>query len=318
MSSCLCAPWLAVIIPSYRGEKWIHQALDSLASEAAQGIEVVVVDGSPTSATRDIAQSFSNRLRVRVFERQDLESWHSKTNFGVQSAQSAHICWLGVDDIWLPGRASAVRSWIESAPSTPLHLAPGAIIGKRGKKLGVWRCPLTTTGEIESALVIEQLLVQNFIAAPAPIFRRDAWLRCGGLDETLWYTADWDMWLKLATVAPVYFHNEVTIGFRIHAHSLTSVGSHDSADFANQMRIVLERHLPSLGGESREVESAARASIAVNVALASASTGSFRGVSGALLQVARLGPHGIRRYLYASRIVDRVTPRVRAKLTGAF
>jgi hypothetical protein len=34
--------------------------------------------------------------------------------------------------------------------------------------------------------------------------------------------------------------------------------------------------------------------------------------------VMRLGPAGIHRYLRDSRIVDRVAPRVRAKLMGAF
>jgi glycosyltransferase involved in cell wall biosynthesis len=311
-------PWLTVIMPSYCGEKWIDESLRSLAAEAADGVEVLLIDSSPTSATRDIAHGYSDSLRLRVFERRDLQSWLTKTNFGVEIAETSHICWLGVDDLWLPGRAAAVRAWIAAAPEAPLHLAPGAIIDKNGRKLGVWRCPFPVSGELRSALAIERLLVQNFIAAPAPVFRKDAWLSCGGLDEKLWYTADWDMWLKLAASGPVRYHNSVTIGFRIHDGSLTVTGSRDAADFANQMQIVLDRHLAKLGGDSKRIERAARASIAVNTALASAYGGDTSGLIRAAAQVLRLGPAGICHYVRDSRIVDRVVPRVRAKLAGAF
>jgi hypothetical protein len=311
-------PWLTVIMPSYCGEQWIEASLRSLADEACEGVEVLVVDSSPTSATRDIAQNFSDRLRLRIFERCDLPSWQIKTNYGVEIAKATHVCWLGVDDIWLPGRAAAVRDWVDSASGAPLHLAPSAIIDKIGRKLGVWRCPLPVKGEVRSALVTERLLVQNFIAAPAPVFRRDAWLACGGLDENLWYTADWDIWLKLSALGPVYYHDAVTVGFRIHGASLTVTGSRDAGDFAQQMQIVLDRHLDKLGGGSKGLERAARASIAVNAALAAASTGDVGSLLRAAGQVLGLGPRGIRRYLRDSRIIERMAPRIRAKLTGAF
>jgi hypothetical protein len=305
-------------MPSYCGEQWIDASLSSLASEAAQGIEVLIIDGSPTSATRDLAQLYSDRLQLRIFERRDLSSWQAKTNFGVERAESSHISWLGVDDLWLPGRAAAARAWINANPQAPLHLAPSAIIDKDGRRLGVWRCPLPADRELPSALVIERLLVQNFIAAPAPVFRRDAWLACGGLDENLWYTADWDIWLKLAACGSVHYHDPVTVGFRIHAGSLTVTGSRDAAIFASQMEIVLDRHIGKLGTRSRGVERAARASISVNTALASASAGDLTAIFWAASKIAWLGPAGMRRYFRDSRIVDRIAPRVRAKLTGTF
>src|ERR1035438_6119918 len=76
------------------------------------------------------------------------------------------------------------RRWLVSWPRA---------IDQDGRKLGVWRCPLPANIELSSNLVMDRLLVQNFIAAPAPVFRRDTWLSCGGLDEKLWYTADWDI-----------------------------------------------------------------------------------------------------------------------------
>jgi hypothetical protein len=311
-------PWLSVIMPSHFGEQWIDSSLRSIAAEAADGIEILVVDSADTSAARDIAEKHSDRLHMRIFERRDLLSWHSKTNFGVRIAESEHICWLGVDDLWLPGRAAAVTAWVRSFPETPLHFAPSAIIDKDGRKLGVWHCPLAAERALESDFVTERLLVQNFMAAPAPVFRKDAWLSCGGLDESLWYTADWDMWLKLAARGPTCYHDDVTVGFRIHSGSLTVTGSRNAEDFKHQMEEVFERHISGLGPHSKRVERAARVSIAMNAGLASASRGDFAELFRAATQLALLGPGGMRRYFRDSRIVERVLPRVRATLAGRF
>jgi Glycosyltransferase like family 2 len=311
------APWVTVVMPSHCGERWIDYSLQSLVREATQGIEVLLIDSSPTSVTRDIAQTYSKRLAIRIFERRDLSSWQAKTNFGVEMAHSEHVSWLGVDDIWLPGRTAAAQAWIRAAPEAPLHFGPSEVIAEDGRKLGVWRSPLPKECPLQPAFVTERLLIQNFVAAPAPVFRKDAWLNCGGLDENLWYTADWDMWLKLAACAPTYCHQEVTVGFRIHAESLTATGSRDTADFENQMQTVLERHLPKLENRSRGMERAARASIFVNAALASGSRGDFANLPRAVLRVAWLGPAGMRRYFRDSRIVERLMPRLRAKFMGS-
>jgi glycosyltransferase involved in cell wall biosynthesis len=305
-------------MPSYRGEEWIGLALQSLAAGRADGIEVLLIDGGPTPAARHIAREFEGRVHLRVIVREDLSSWHAKTNFGVQLAQSPYVCLLSVDDVWLPNRAAAVHAWIEAAPGAVLHLAPTAIIDRHGCKLGTWRCPLPMSRELSFETVAGRLLVQNFIASPTPVVRRDAWIASGGLDEGLWYTADWDLWLKLSAAGTVHYHPEITSGFRIHSGSLTMTGSRDGAELEQQMCTVLERHLPRLGSRSQYVEYAARASIAVNLALARAATGDTRGLWGALGSVLRLRPAAIRRFFRDTRLLERVVPRVRARMRGSF
>jgi glycosyltransferase involved in cell wall biosynthesis len=305
-------------MPSYHGEQWIGLALQSLAAGGADGIEVLLIDGGPTPVARCIAQEFEDRLQLRIVVREDLSSWHGKTNLGVQLAQSPYVCLLSVDDVWLPGRAAAVHAWIDAAPNAVLHLAPTTIIDRHGCELGIWRCPLPMSRELSFETVAERLLVQNFIASPTPVFRRDAWIASGGLDESLWYTADWDIWLKLSAAGTVHYHPEITSGFRIHSGSLTMTGSRNNVELEQQMRTVLERYLPRLASHSQYVERAARVSIAVNLALASAAAGDTRGLWGALGSVLRLRPAAIRRFLRDTRLLERVVPRVRAHMRGSF
>lgn len=311
-------PWLTVIIPSHRGEQWLTNTLESIARESVHDVEVILIDSSPTSASLDCAKSFSDRLDLRVFSRPDLLPWQVKTNFGMSIASTSHACWLHQDDLWMAGRAAAAREWVARDPAAVLHLSPSAIIDNHGKSLGIWRCPLPANCALGGKMVTERLIIQNFIATPAPIFRTQAWNECGGLDEDLWYTADWDVWLKLAVAGPIRYHDQVSTAFRIHRGSLTMSGSRDIVDFQNQMETVLDRHLKRIGDIDAPVRRAALASIAVNTALASAITGDYRKLPGAFASVLGLGPVGIYRYLRDSRLFDRILPRLRAKLQGNF
>jgi glycosyltransferase involved in cell wall biosynthesis len=311
-------PWLTVIMPVYRGERWIEQSLQSLAGQCGSGVELIVIDSSPDNATTEIVRRFSDRLQLRLEAKSTLPSWQTKTNKAVEMASADHICWLHHDDMWMEGRTAAIRSWINAAPQAALHIAGSVVIDEAGRRLGVWRCPFGNDGPVDQAMFVERMLVQNSISAPAPIYRKDAWLAAGGLDEALWYTGDWDIWLKLAAQGPVYHHREVTTAFRVHRASLTITGSRDGADFEQQMRTVLDRHLPSLRAHRRAVERASVASIKVNGALAAAASGRWAPLLPAFGRVLALGPAGIHRYIRDSRIIDRVMPRVRAKLMGSF
>jgi glycosyltransferase involved in cell wall biosynthesis len=314
------APWVSVIIPSHNGERWLATALQSLAVQAESEIEVLVVDGSDHDASLEIARTFCARLNLRLYRRQDLRSWTAKTNFGVAEARADHICMLHQDDLWLPRRSAEIRKWIGAHPNGVLHVHPVYVIDEAGREQGLWRCPLpgdeTPVGE---HMLMNRLLVQNFIAIPSPVIRRDAFLRVGGLDDQLWYTADWDLYLKLAAQGNVYYHPTALACFRVHRGSLTFSGSRHVADFRRQMEIVLDRHAGRLGTEARgSVLRVARTSIAVNAALAAANRGNRTDLFKAIPALMRLGPVGLLRYVRDSRIVERVYPRLRARLAGGF
>jgi glycosyltransferase involved in cell wall biosynthesis len=313
-------PWLSVIIPSHNGERWLAAALQSVADQKDAEVEVIVIDGSETDASLDIVDSFAEQLVIRAQRRPDLRSWTEKTNFGVERARTDRICILHQDDLWLPNRCAEIRRWLSTQSNAVMHLHPCYIIDGCGRRLGLWRCPLPANERpVPAHMLIERLLVQNFIGIPSPTIRRDAYLRVGGLDNALWYTADWDLYLKLAAIGSVYYHSSPLACFRVHKNSLTISGSRDSVDFRNQHQAIVDRHADKLSPKARaEILPIAAASFDMNTALAAVMTGRFFQIGKVLVSILMLGPRGIYRYFYYSRIVDRVIPRLRALVAGRF
>jgi len=314
------AVWLSVIVPSHNGQRWLSTALQSIADQKERGIEVIVIDSSTENTSLAIAESFSTQFVIRALRRPDLLSWMAKTNFGVEQAKGSWICMLHQDDFWLPNRSTELQNWVLSQPDAVMHLHPCYIVDEVGKRLGLWRCPLPADGSpVPAQVLYERLLVQNFIGIPTPAIRRDAYLTVGGLDQALWYTADWDLYLKIASIGNICYHSTPLACFRVHKNSLTVLGSRDIHDFRIQHSTIVDRHINKLIPDARTATlRISEASIEVNVALAAAVAGKFGAISKAIRSVLFLGPAGIARYLSYSRIVDRALPRLRAAVAGRF
>ena len=303
-----------MVVPTYNGERFIAAALESVRQQHDDRIELVIVDDGSTDHTLDIVRRFAEIMPIGLVTPGRLGNWVAATNLGLRETAGDWACFLHQDDLWLPGRLERLRREMESAQGA-LIVHNAIYIGPDGQELGPWSCPFAE-GRIPSNEFIERLLVQNFIAIPSPVFRRDAVIQSGGLDEALWFSADWDLWLRLGALGPVAFVGETLSAFRVHPASQTAARTLQPEEWEEQLTTVLGRHLetwPVTGRLRTSVKRVAMASIAVNSALSAASRGQPFKPARVLLQLAGLGPWGWRRYLKDSRIVQRVRSRLKAR-----
>jgi len=301
-------------MPTYNGEKFIAAALESVRGQHDDAIELVVVDDGSTDRTLDIVRSFAGVLPLRLITPGRLGNWVTVSNLALHEATGDWACFLHQDDLWLPGRLAKLRPEMESTEGA-LILHNAMYVGPDGRGLGPWTCPFSA-GAVQPDLFIERLLIQNFIAIPSPVFRRSAVIDSGGLDETLWFSADWDLWLRLGALGPVRFIAETLSAFRIHPASQTAARNLLPNEWEQQLTKVFSEHLqswPITGKLRAAVERVGMTSIAVNSALAAASRGEPVKYPTVLLQLLALGPLGWRRYLRDSRIVQRVQSRLKVQ-----
>jgi len=312
----MTTPWLSIVMPTYNGERYLRETFESLVLQNERGFECVVVDGGSTDATRDIIDEYSRQLDVRLFVRPEFPNWVGKTNFAFGEARAKHVCMLHHDDLWLAGRARAVRETLERHPDAALVLHPSRLIDETGRALGYWTCPLDPEPKVyQPAEMLERLMVQNFISVPTPTFTRESAIAVGGIDGSLWYTGDWDFYLKLARTGPTVYLDRALSCFRLHGQSLTIKGSADLGAFRQQLDTVLERHIDAIAPEHRRraIRRLAATSNEINTALAAAMHGSYASLPQAIGMLLALGPSGWLRYFELSRIVERVGSRLRAR-----
>lgn len=312
------SPWLSVIIPTYNGADYLAAALDSIVMQNESEIECIVVDDGSTDETFSILDTYQEKLSLQVAKRDRIGNWVTNTNYGLSLAQGEYVCFLHQDDVWLPNRLKSIKETIFSAPQANLYLHSSLLIDTQGKPLGMWRCPLPSYPMVvTSDLMMERLLIQNFIAIPAPVFRREVALNLGGLNEELWYTADWDFWLKLAASGETIYLAQPLAAFRVHPNSQTIRRSSSIDEFQEQMRSVFEQHL--IKWETKidnklKIRKVALFSTQVNTALAAIIHGEKTNLWKLGGDFIALTPRGWYRYLHDSRIIERVSARLKARL----
>lgn len=312
--------FLSVIIPTYNGERYLSRALESIALQNdLSNIEVLIVDDGSTDNTIALAERYSSILPIRLISKAPSRNWVVGTNYALQQAVGEFVCFLHQDDTWLLERLALLTQAVAAYADIDCFFTAAVFIDENNGTVGSWRPPFPCLPVRPTVIEIAQkLMVQNTVAIPAPVFKRELALKVGGLDEALWYTADWDFWLKLVAHGKVGCLSLPTVGFRVHADSQTVVRSGDVGLFRQQLETVLHRYLNVFALDAIHTNAACY-SIDVNVALAAAL---HRQPQALLLLVEpffKMHWRMLRVYFQASCISQRVFPRLRlllGKLVG--
>ena len=302
--------WLSVLVPTYNGERYLRAALDSVYEQGDRDVEVIAVDDGSTDRTVEILREYDDRLDLTVVAGDRVGSWVAGTNRALGMARAEWCTVLHQDDVWLPGRLHEVRRAV--VPRLALVVHDALFIDPHGRRVGSWRAPIPA-GRSDGRAVGRRLAVQNFLAVPAVTFRTDLARDSSGFDESLWYTADWDMWLRLTRHGDVQRIPEALCGYRVHPDALTATRTSDADEMRRQLLAPVEAHLSRVedDGERRRQQRLAAWSAEVNVSLAQA----FHGGSPRWRELGRaaraMRPADWREYAVASRLRERVSSRAR-------
>ncbi len=311
-------PWLSVIMPTYNGAEYLPQALACLRN-CSPGMELVAIDDGSTDATVDLLEQYGRDHPLQLIRLGHGGNWVANSNHGLSASRGEYSCFLHQDDTWLPGRLGILHSLITRYPEAALFVHPAWFIGPSGERLGPWRCPFPDAHQfLPAEMVLRKLLVQNCFAMPAPLFRcRDA-VEMGGMDEQLWYTADWDLWLRLAAKGGAIYHPEPLAAFRLHSQSQTAKRTSDMKELRRQLETVLDRHLRGFQNNSQfaVTASAARLSVECNLWLAACHSRQTMSPIPLIRAAIAAGPAGFTRYLRDSQIVERTVARLRLSRPG--
>lgn len=312
--------WLSVIMPVYNGGILLRDALESLRKHALEDCEIVVVDNASTDDTQVVLEGYARSLPLRVIRQEHAESWLVGANRALREARGEFVCMLHHDDAWLPERLVRLREAHEEFPDVGMFGHSVAMIGPSGDRIGEWRAPFET-GRIRTNALMRVLVVQNCFAAPAPMVRRELALGVGGFNEKLWFTADWDLWLRCGAESDLVYLDEALAMYRLHPNqqSMLRTGSEQvlreqlSFPIATYSGQWLSRGLV----DARTLETAAF-SIEVNVFLAALAAGLCPSPRDLFAAASRCGPGGLIWYLRTARLLERSLPRMRLRLRHAF
>ena len=224
------SPWpkISIVTPSYNQAQYLEETIRSVILQGYPNLEYIIIDGGSTDSSVEIIKKYEPWLTYWVSEKDRGQS--QAINKGFSYSTGEIMAWINSDDYYeasvLIFIASAFKQhetqWISGncrmlydQGETKHHLGKPSISKK-------------------------QWLISNQYIQPECFWQRSLWLKTDGIDESLHYSFDYDLWLKFSDFQPypLYF-DKVYANFRIHENSKTGQGRNQ---FDREDLIIFKRY----------------------------------------------------------------------------
>jgi len=185
-------PKISVVIPCLNQGQFIESAIISVINQNYPNLELIVMDGGSSDNTLAILEKFNNRITY----------WVSKPDFGQTSAliegfskaTGDIFAWLNSDDLYLDNCLFEVAKVFESS-NIDMVYGDTIWIDQLGNK-------------IRSQLEIPfnknlWLFTHNYIPGMSCFWKKEIYLKVGGLDSKYNFAMDADLWLRISHVGNI-------------------------------------------------------------------------------------------------------------------
>lgn len=210
---------IGVVIPTLNQRAFLAETLASILQQQGDfSLQAFVIDGESTDGTLDDLRQ-QNDPRVQWISEADRGQSHA-INKGLAMASEAGvdvIGWLNSDDLYVPGAVEAVVQAFASHPSAQWLIGQCDMIDGAGHTI---RTSITRyKNYLLRRYTHRRQLRQNSISQPAVFWRATFGQQVGMLDESLHYTMDYDLWLRMGSIVqPLILHRPLA-RFRLHDQS---------------------------------------------------------------------------------------------------
>ena len=202
-------PLVSIIINNFNYANFLTEAIESALKQDYKNVEVILVDDGSTDGSRQIIESYGDRL-ISVFKENGGQA--SAFNAGFAVSKGEIICFLDSDDVFVPEKSERIVQIFEDSPDVDWCFHAVTLVDKNtGRFLGVSEERGTRECDFRSAMKQGRL---SFLAPPTSglCFRRSLMKQILPMTENLRRGAD----RYLVAIAPalskgIYLDRSLTI-----------------------------------------------------------------------------------------------------------
>ena len=204
-------PKISIVTPTFNQGQFIEQTIQSVLVQEYPNLEYNIIDGGSTDNTIGVIKKYEKHLKFWVSEK-DKGQAHA-INKGLMHCTGEIFNWLNSDDYLEPGALYIIS---DTFKNNAQMVAGKVRLFDSDKTIEyVQHAKLSAEG------LMNWLPGVQFVQ-PGVWMKRDLISRCGGIEETLHYSFDWDLYIRYLSKFPrIKYTDNLLIHFRYHDMSKT-------------------------------------------------------------------------------------------------
>lgn len=203
-------PLISVVMPTYNGELFIREAIDSILSQTFTNFEFIIVDDGSTDSTSEIINSYNDE-RILYLKKEINSGIADSLNLGISKACGVYIARMDDDDVSKPERFEKQLHVFNTNPE--LIFCGTNVMDKDGKP--------NNTPEFHEDILLKFFFFKNPIFHPTAIVKREVLLKHPYIPDMV-PAEDHDLWSRLIFEGQFYQIQEPLFYVRLHQTSTTA------------------------------------------------------------------------------------------------
>jgi glycosyltransferase involved in cell wall biosynthesis len=228
-------PDATIVIPTKDRPDDVRRAVNCALDQRGVSVEVVVVDdGSRTPVGQTLGDlTIAAAGRLRIVRNPAPTGVSNARNRGIEAARGPWVGFCDDDDMWAPNK---VRTQLDVSDESIGWSVSAAV--KMDETFRVFQ----RQDAPDPATVADRILAANVIpgGASSVLVRAELIRELGGFDPAFSTLADWDLWARLASAAPLASVDEPLVAYLVQADSMSA----DTGLLGQDLDRFLAKHRP--------------------------------------------------------------------------
>lgn len=180
-------PLVSVIMSTFNRQESLARAIDSVLTQRYSPLELIIIDDGSTDHTSEILQLYDDVSQVNWMKNPANIGLPASLNKGIQAAKGKYIARIDDDDFWIdPDKLIKQVTFLEN--NAECALLGTSYIDEKGQII---------MNPLKDSTIRKQILFRCPFYHSSVLIRAAALNAAGGYDDSLPYTEDWDLWLRI-------------------------------------------------------------------------------------------------------------------------
>ncbi|KKS02247.1 MAG: Glycosyltransferase, group 2 family [candidate division WWE3 bacterium GW2011_GWF2_41_45] len=205
-------PNVSVVMGVYNGEKYLHEAIESVLNQTYRNFEFIIVNDGSTDNTEKIILRYKNKDDRIKYLKNKLNVGQSKTwNLAIDKSRGKYIARMDADDICLSNRFEEQIKFLNNNPNIDVLGTQYFIINANEIK------------SIKSSLVPRDLRdAKPSVHHPTCILKKELFVKFGKYNSKFDGAEDLELWYRFYSNGVNFYNiNKYLFKYRIHGNNVS-------------------------------------------------------------------------------------------------